>query len=81
MKLFKLMVLNYIYNKQIFFNVECRVITTREKKYLMEFFNQSHNEIKKIQWEDSYSRSVNAKINDVLCFTNRKNVKVYRLVV
>jgi len=74
------MVLSYIYNKQ-FFNIECRVITMREKKYLMEFFNQSCNEIKKIEWEDPYPRSVNAKINDVLCFTNKKNVKVYRLVV
>jgi hypothetical protein len=53
----------------------------REKKYLMEFFNQSRNEIKKIQWEDYYPQSVNAKINDVLCFTNKKNVKMYRLVV
>jgi len=75
------MVLNYIYNKQIFFNVECRIINAREKKYLMEFFNQSRNEIKKIQLEDPYPMSVNAKINDILCFTNKKNVKVYRLVV
>jgi len=56
------------------------VLSNKDKKFILEFYEQSNNVIKKILFDDFLCVSVNAKVGDVIC-TVDKHLKTYRLVV
>jgi DNA-directed RNA polymerase subunit H (RpoH/RPB5) len=57
------------------------LLSKNEKNLLIKFYNESNNNINKILVNDYISKNINAQVGDIICFTNSKNTKRYRLVV
>ena len=56
------------------------ILSNKDKQFILEFYEQSNNVIKKILFDDFLCVSVKAKVGDVIC-TVDKHLKTYRLVV
>ena len=70
----------YFNNKQLDV-MSGHLLSKTEKNFLINFYDESKNNINKILVNDYISKSFNAKVGDIICFTNTKNTKRYRLVV
>ena len=70
----------YFNNKQLDSRLG-HLLSKNEKNFLIKFYEESKNTINKISVDDYISKNINAKVGDVICFTNTKNIKRYRLVV
>ena len=56
------------------------ILNDKDKAYIIEFYEQSNNIMKKILFDDLLCVSIKATVGDVICTVDR-HLKTYRLVV